>query len=438
MEILLKDIGYLVTQDDDRRILRDVDLLVKDGIVEEIGHLNGPADETIDCRGMVVIPGLINTHSHVPMTLLRGVADDMELFPWLREKIWPIEAQLREWHIEAGTELGILEAVRTGTTTLFDMYFYEETIARAFDSLGMRGVLAEALIDFGTPECKPEECLRIADRFVDKWSSHPRITPGYGPHAPYTVSPDNLRAIAERAEERKAVVQIHLSETKGEVKEVREKYGRGPIELAHDSGVLDAKTVAAHVVWPSDREIDILVTTKTLISHNPISNMKLSSGISPVPKMVRSGALVSLGTDGPASNNTLDMFETMKVAALLHKVSMGDPTVMDAQSVLDMATRIPGAWMGKGIGRITRGSAADLVVLDTKVPWWQPLHSVISHLVYSAKSSDVRHVIVDGKILLRDGVFQPIREEEIYRRAMKAAMDLLERSGVSTELNQSD
>jgi 5-methylthioadenosine/S-adenosylhomocysteine deaminase len=432
MEILIKGLRFLVTQDDERRILRDKDILIKEGIIEKIGNLRESADEIIDGRDLVAIPGLINTHTHIPMTLFRGVADDIPLFPWLNEKIWPMEANLRPHHIRAGTELGILESVRTGTTTIFDMYFFEDVIAEVFKEFGVRGVLASAIIDFGTPECKNfEECLKIADSFVNKWINDPLILPCYGPHAPYTVSPSNLVEIASRTG---SWIQIHVSETEGEVKDIKGKYGKSPVKLIEETGVLSKRTVLAHLVWPDDEDLPIIANSGSLVSHNPISNLKLSSGIAPVPEMIEKGVRVSLGTDGAASNNSLDMFETMKTAAIIQKARKMDPTVMPAQLILDMATRIPAENLPWRIGRIVEGYEADIVLLNTKVPWWNPLHSVISHLVYSAKSTDVKYVLVKGN-LLYDGSFRAKGEEKIYEEAEKSSIDLLEKSGVTSMLN---
>ncbi|MEM1984258.1 MAG: amidohydrolase [Candidatus Korarchaeum sp.] len=431
MEILLRGVSYLVTQDGERRILKDKDVLIKEGVIERIGNLPASADEIVDGRGLVAIPGLINTHTHIPMTLLRGVADDMPLMAWLSEKIWPMEANLRPHHIRAGTELGLLESLRTGTTTLFDMYFFEDTIAEAFKEFGVRGVLASAIIDFGTPECRDfNECLKLADSFVKRWTNDPLIVPCYGPHAPYTVSPEGLVEIASRSGSN-SCVQVHASETESEVREVSERYGRTPVKLLHEVGLLTRRTVLAHLVWPMDDEISLISESGALVSHNPVSNLKLSSGIAPIPEILEKGVKVSLGTDGAASNNTLDMFETMKIAALIHKARSMNPTVMPAQLVLDMATVIPAGYLPWKVGRIQEGYEADLVLLSTRVPWWTPLHSVISNLVYSARSTDVRHVIVKGKLLLQDGKLRVKDEERIYEEAERSSIDLLERSGVT-------
>ncbi len=435
MEILIKGLKYIVTQDDRRKILKNSDILIKDGIIESVGKINDHAEYVIDGSSFVAIPGLINTHAHVPMTLFRGVADDMELFPWLQEKIWPMEANLKPYHIRAGTELGLLEAVRTGTTTIFDMYFFEDVIADVFTEFGCRGVLAEAILDFGTPECKDaDSCLSIADNFIKRWKDHPLVEPGYGPHAPYTVSSERLKCISEKAADNNSMIQIHLAETEREVNEVKERNGRRPIELAKEVGILGPKTIAAHAVWPSEREIKLLAQSGTLVSHNPVSNLKLASGFSPVPDMISEGVSVSLGTDGPASNNLMDLMETIKITALIHKAIKKDPTVMPAQLVFDMATRIPGDFLGWNIGRIEPGFDADIVLLYTKLPWWTPLHSVISHLVYSARSTDVRYVFIKGDLIVENGRFTKKDESEILRNAEKASLDLLEKSGVSSML----
>lgn len=435
MEILLKGVSYLVTQDSERRILRDKDVLIKEGIIESIGNLSVSVDEIIDGKGLVAIPGLINTHTHIPMTLFRGVADDMPLRAWLGEKIWPMEANLRPHHIRAGTELGLLESLRTGTTTLFDMYFFEDTIAEIFKEFGVRGVLASAIIDFGTPECKDFiDCLKLADSFVRRWANDPLIIPCYGPHAPYTVSLEGLAEISSRGSD--FCIQIHASETESEVREVIERYGKTPVKLIHETGLLSRRTVLAHLVWPKNDEISLISESGALVSHNPVSNLKLSSGIAPIPEILERGVKVSLGTDGAASNNTLDMFETMKIAALIHKARRMDPTVMPAQLILDMATVIPASYLPWKIGSIREGYEADVVLLNTRVPWWNPLHSVISNLVYSARSTDVRHVIVKGKLLIQDGKLRIKDEERIYEEAERSSIDLLERSGVAKASNR--
>lgn len=435
--ILVKDLSVVVTQDERRRILRDVDIYVEDGIISEVGEVRKKADIVLDGRGKAAIPGLINTHTHIPMNLFRGVADDMKLFEWLNEKIWPMERKLTPDHIEKGALLGMLEALRTGTTTIFDMYFFEERIAEAAEKIGIRALLSSSIIDGETPETKNwREALNVAENFVKRWKGRSkRIIPSFGPHAPYTVGPEAMEATAEAAIRYDAPVHIHLSEDSREVDQIMQAYGVGPIEYAEKHGILSSRTIAAHVVWPSDEEIEILKRRKVLVSHNPVSNMKTSAGIAPIPKMLSRGVLVGLGTDGAASNNVLDMPETMKVAALIHKVVNRDPTLMKAQDVLDMATVNPAMAMDLGVGSIEVGKKADIVVIDLKKPWWRPIHSPISHLVYSFRSTDVVHTIVDGRLVIEEGHLKTMDEDEIMEGAERAAMDLLERAGIQSFLS---
>ncbi len=435
MEILLKGARYIVTQDDYRKVLRNKDVLIKDGLIEKIGDVKGSFDEVIDARNYLVLPGLINTHTHIPMGLFRGVADDMELFSWLTQKIWPMESHLKPYHIRAGTMLGILELLKTGTTTFFDMYFFEGVIAEVVQEMGVRGVLAQAVLDFETME--GEDSLKLADKFVNEWKGKDRVLPCYGPHALYTVSKERLEYVVNKAKEQEVPVQMHLSETEREVKEVKEKYGKTPTEVIRDLGLLDVKAVLAHGVWVSEEEMGLLKADNVLISHNPISNLKLSSGIAPIPEMLSKGVKVSLGTDGPASNNTLDMFETMKVTALIHKVAKMDPTVVKAQEVLDMATKVPGEFLPWKVGSVKEGYEADLVLLNVRRPWWVPIHSPVSNLVYSARSPDVDYVIVKGRVLVRQGRYELADENKILEEAEKAALDLLDRSGVESMLKES-
>ncbi|MGB9630375.1 MAG: amidohydrolase [Candidatus Methanodesulfokora sp.] len=434
----MKDLQIVVTQDEKRRILRNVDIYVEDGVISKIGEVKGSADIVLNGKGKAAIPGLINTHTHIPMNLFRGVADDMRLFEWLNEKIWPMERKLTPDHVEKGALLGMLEALKTGTTTIFDMYFFEDRIAEAAERIGIRALLSSSIIDGETPETKNwKEALNVAENFVKKWKGRSkRIIPSFGPHAPYTVGPEAMEATAEAASKYNVPVHIHLSEDSREVEQIRQAYGVRPIEYAEMHKILDLRTIAAHVVWPSDEEIEILRRKRVLVSHNPVSNMKTSAGIAPIPKMISHGVIVGLGTDGAASNNILDMPETMKLTALIHKVANRDPTVVKAQDVVDMATVNPAMAMNLGTGSIEVGKKADIVIIDLKKPWWRPIHSPISHLVYSFRSTDVVHVIVDGKIVIEEGHLRTMDENEIMDNAERAAIDLLERAGIESFLSR--
>lgn len=434
----MKDLQIVVTQDEKRRILRNVDIYVEDGVISKIGEVKGSADIVLNGKGKAAIPGLINTHTHIPMNLFRGVADDMRLFEWLNEKIWPMERKLTPDHVEKGALLGMLEALKTGTTTIFDMYFFEDRIAEAAERIGIRALLSSSIIDGETPETKNwREALSVAENFVKKWKGRSkRIIPSFGPHAPYTVGPEAMEATAEAASKYNVPVHIHLSEDSREVEQIRQAYGVRPVEYAEMHKILDLRTIAAHVVWPSDEEIEILRRKRVLVSHNPVSNMKTSAGIAPIPKMISHGVIVGLGTDGAASNNILDMPETMKLTALIHKVANRDPTVVKAQDVVDMATVNPAMAMNLGTGSIEVGKKADIVIIDLKKPWWRPIHSPISHLVYSFRSTDVVHVIVDGKIVIEEGHLRTMDENEIMDNAERVAIDLLERAGIESFLSR--
>ena len=435
--ILIKNLEAIVTQDKNRKVFRKADLLIEGKYISKIGKdLPNNADEIINGKGMVAMPGLINTHTHIPMSLLRGVADDMELMEWLNTKIWPIESHLDPECVRYGALLGMLEAIRTGTTTLADMYFFEDEIAKAAVKIGMRAILASSYMDFGTPQARDrEKAFRIAKEFVREWKDKEELViPSIGPHAPYTCSPDLLEESIEFALENDCILQIHLAEDYSEVEEIKKRYGKTPIRHVADLGLFRAKVIAAHVVWPDKEEIGLLANKNVLVSHNPVSNLKVAAGISPVPEMLAKGVSVGLGTDGPASNNTVDMFETMKVAALIHKCANKNPTVMKAQQVLDMATVIPAKSLGLNIGSLEEGKLADIILLDTELPWWTPLHSVISHLVYAARSTDVNTVIINGSIVLKERKLTTLDEREVRARAIDISKSLLEKSGVSSEI----
>ncbi len=436
--ILIKGASVVVTQDRERRILRDFDILIEDHRISSIARdISATADVVLEAKGKLVMPGLINTHTHIPMNLFRGVADDMGLMEWLEKKIWPMERKLNPYHIRAGALLGMLESLKMGTTTIFDMYFFEGTIAEAASKIGIRAVLASSVLEFPTPETRSaEEALSIAENFIKEWKGRdPLVTPSIGPHAPYSVTPENLIRAKEIAVDENVPLQIHLAEDYSEVEQMRKKYGKPSIKHADDLGLFDARTVAAHVVWPSSEELEILRKRGILVSHNPVSNMKTAAGFSPIPDYLKNGIRVGLGTDGAASNNVLDMFETMKFAALIHKGYMRDPTVVNVRQVLDMVTRTPAEFLGIKLGAIEPGSMADVVILDIKKPWWIPLHSPESHLVYSARSSDVAHVIVNGKLVIENGELTTLDEGQIMKDAVKASLDLLERSGVKSFLS---
>ena len=384
--------------------------------------------ETIDAGGQVVMPGLINTHTHAPMVLYRGLADDLALMDWLQKYIFPGEAKtVSPEFVRAGTRLAALEMIQSGTTTYTDMYYYEEEIARATREAGLRGVLGQTIIQFPVPDAKtPQEGLARAERFIKEFASDELITPAVAPHAMYTLDRTMLTAIRAMADREHAQVIIHLAETQDEVRTARQKYKLTPTAFLESIGFWGPKTIAAHAVWVTPADIEILARRHVGISHNPESNMKLASGTAPVTAMRTAGIPVGLGTDGAASNNDLDMFEAMRQAAFLHKLVTRDPRAIPAPVALRMAT-IDGAralGMESAIGSLEPGKRADLIVVSMSAARQTPMYDPLSHLVYTTRGDDVRTTIVNGKILMRDGKVLTLNEPAVLAEARKLAAEV--------------
>ena len=387
----------------------------------------GKAQETLDCRQRAAIPGLVNTHSHAAMTLLRGYAEDMDLKTWLETRIWPLEAKLTPDDIYWGTKLACLEMIRTGTTTFNDMYFHMDRAAAAVKETGLRAVLSEGFIDLGKAEASDvllEKTVRVHRQIADLHTD--RITVAWGPHAGYTVSAESLRKIAERAAAEQALVHIHVSESKQEVADCQKAHGVTPPAYLDSLGVLSDRTIAAHGCWLTEEDAVLLARRGVSVSHNPVSNMKLASGRLDVPMLAYHKVNVCLGTDGAASNNSLSMLETMKFAALLQKHAAGTPTAVDARHVLSQGTVRGARALHLETGEIAPGKLADLVLLDLKSPGMLPLHNLTANVVYSASPAAVTDVLCDGKFLMRDR--QVLGEEEILEKGAAVAADLLGRS----------
>ena len=427
MSILIQRANIL-TQNAERKQLVG-DIFIEDGKIIELSSkpISVEADYKINGRKKLVLPGLINTHTHIPMTLLRGYGDDMVLSEWLQNRIWPVEAKLDSSSVEIGTKLGLLEMIASGTTTFLDMYFFEDTVGKACQKAGMRAFLGFAFIDHGTPEYKSEELSSECENFVKRWKGKDLVNPVITPHGVYTVGPDNLDKISETAKEHDLLIHTHCSETRDEVYDVEKKYGCRPVEQLKKHGLLTKKMILAHCGWITKGEISDIKKAGSRVSHCPVSNMKIATGgFAPIPEMLESNIPVSLGTDGAASNNTLDMFETMKFCALLHKQHRWDPKVLPAQTVLDFAT-INGAKtldIQNEIGSVEVGKKADIIVLDFNKPHLTPCHDFVSHLVYAANGSDVCTTIVDGKPLMIDREFLTLDKEKVLDEAEKCAKDL--------------
>ncbi|AAM01581.1 amidohydrolase [Methanopyrus kandleri] len=421
--------GIAVTPE---RVIEDAGILIdEDGRIsfvdtrEQLEECEDWEDEIELGEKDVIMPGLINTHTHGPMTLFRGVADDMPLMKWLREEIWPLEERLDAEKCRWGAALAAMEALKSGTTCLADMYFFMDAVAEAYAEVGIRAVISHGMIDLGE-EDKREEELKESKRVYRKCQGMEGLIEfSLGPHAPYTCSEELLKEVRRLADEWGVKIQIHVAETEDEVKEVKRKHGKRPVEYLDEIGLLGDDVIAAHCVWLDDKEIEILSKRGVIVSHNPISNMKLASGISPVPEMLERGVNVTIGTDGCASNNNLDMLEEIKVAALLHKVNKMDPSATEMLEILRMATvRAGTVFSSEKIGAIEEGYAADLVVLDGSSPRLNPNHNPISNIVYSASGSDVKHVFVAGELVVKNGKLVKADEQEILENSTECAEQL--------------
>lgn len=418
--------GTVVTMDKDRRVIEDGAVVVKNGEIALVGKRaavtkNLRARQTINANGKVIIPGLINTHTHVPMVLFRGISDDLDLNEWLTKYIFPAEAKnVTEAFVRAGTRLGLAEMIRGGTTTYCDMYYFEDAIADETAKAGVRGVLGETIIQFPVADNKtPEEAMRYSERYVNKWKNHALIVPALAPHAPYTLTTDHLRAIKNLADKLNAAVVIHVAETQKEVTDISAQYGARPVEYLNRIGFLNNRTIAAHVVFANPNEIQILKSLGVGVAHNPQSNMKLASGVSPVPQMLNADVRLGLGTDGAASNNDLNMWEEMDSAAKLHKLYANDPKVVNAEQAFAMAT-VGGAralHLENLIGSLEAGKRADIVLVDFDGLHQTPFYNVYSHLVYATKAADVNTVIINGKVIMREKRLLTLDENAIKKDA---------------------
>jgi 5-methylthioadenosine/S-adenosylhomocysteine deaminase len=423
--------GIVVTADNAKHIyspgaiaIDRTDIVAVGPVVDVSARFRGA--ERIDATGSVVIPGLINTHTHAPMVLYRGLADDLPLQEWLEKYIFPAEAKTvsREM-VRVGTRLAVAEMIESGTTTYVDMYYFEEEIARATKAAGLRGVLGQTIIQFPVPDAKtPVDELARTEAFIKEFEHDDLITPAVAPHAPYTNDAATLQAARALATKYGVPLIIHLAETSTEVKDSQAAHGGlSPVAYLHSLGVLGPRTLAAHVVWASPEDVTILKNRQVAVSHNPESNMKLASGVAPILAYLAAGITVGLGTDGAASNNDLDMFGAMRQAAFLHKVQSGDPRAIPAAMALEMAT-MGGAraiGMDKQIGSLEVGKRADIAVVSMDSARQTPLYDPISHLVYATHGDDVRTVIVSGKVLMRDRKLTTLNQAAVMADARRLA-----------------
>ncbi len=426
-KILIKNCQYLYLTEADKLEVREGDILISDSRIEKIGeNIEEGQARVIDGREGLVMPGLVNTHTHASMTLLRSYADDLDLQTWLEDMIWPAEANLKEEHAYWGAMLAFLEMIKSGTTTFADMYFFMDHVAQAALKCGIRGVLSRGLIQFTDPEGKNiQENIDLIHKYHKKGDG--LITVLFGPHAPYTTNKEYLAQIMKAADENQVGLHIHISETKKEVEDFMKEEGKSPVKYLEDLGLFDRHIVAAHCVHVSEEDMQILKKYNVGVCHNPSSNLKLGSGIAPIPRMLDLGINVGIGTDGTSSNNNLNMFEEMHLTSLIHKGYMMDPLLLNAEEVLKMAT-IGGArvlGLENEIGSIEEGKKADLIILDLHKPHLYPKADLIANTVYSAQGSDVKEVIINGRLLLDNYQFIGYDEEEILMKAEEMKKDLL-------------
>jgi 5-methylthioadenosine/S-adenosylhomocysteine deaminase len=424
-DVWLVDGGLVVVMDGAGTVIPDGAVAIRGSRIAAVGPSaelarRYPGARRIDASGRIVMPGLIDAHTHVPMTLFRGVADDLDLKGFLYGRIFPLEARfVDEEFVRWGTRLACLELLEGGVTTFVDMYYFEDAVAEEAKRCGMRAVVGETLVDFPAPDNKSwTDALAYTDRFLVRWHGDPLITPAVAPHATYTVSPEHLQEAHALAAKHGVPMLMHLAEARYEVKFIREKYGKGPVEYAAGLGILDHRVVAAHMIFPTAAEIALLAERKVGAVHCPQSNMKGGSGVAPVPALLAAGVAVGLGTDGAASNNDLSLWEEIDTAAKLAKVTTGDPTVLPARTALAMATRLGAEAIGmqREIGTLEAGKLADLILVRTDAIHQIPHYDPYSLLAYATKAGDVDTVIVDGRVVMAARRVLTVNEAEVRER----------------------
>jgi 5-methylthioadenosine/S-adenosylhomocysteine deaminase len=425
--------GIVVTVDGDFRVIDHGSVAISGTTIAAVGSASDVAaqfkgSETIDARGRVVMPGLINTHTHAPMVMYRGLADDLALMDWLQKYIFPAEAKtVSPAFVRIGTRLAALEMIRSGTTAYADMYYFEEEIARATREAGLRGVLGQTIIEFPVPDAKtPADGLTRTEAFIKQFQNDELIVPAVAPHSVYTLSADDLVRSRDLALKYDVPLLIHLGETEDEIRMSLERHKLRPVALLDKLAFWQPLVIAAHGVWMTPTEIAGLARNRVGLSHNPESNMKLASGTAPVQEYLAAEIPVGLGTDGAASNNDLDMFEAMRQAALLHKLVSKDPRAVSARAALQMATvggaRVIG--MQDRLGSLEVGKLADVLIVQMDHARQTPMYDAVSHLVYTTRGDDVETTVVNGKVLMRDRTVLTLDERAVLAEARKAAEEV--------------
>jgi 5-methylthioadenosine/S-adenosylhomocysteine deaminase len=423
--------GLVITLDDAGTRIEEGAVVVSNGRIAAVGRavefVELPAVRVIDAAGGIVMPGLVNVHTHAAMTCFRGLADDLPLMTWLNDHIFPAESKLDEQMVYQGSLLACAEMIRSGTTCFCDMYLFEEAVARAAHDAGMRAVVGEVLYDFPSPNYGSlDKGFDYVEHLIATWRDDPLVSVAVEPHSPYLCAPDLLERAAALARKNGILLVIHVAETRSETEQIRKRYGVTPVALLTSHGVLGPNLLACHCVEVTADDIEQMKAFDVKVAHNPESNMKLASGIAPVPRMLKNGICVGIGTDGCASNNNLDLFQEMDTAAKLHKVSGLDPTIMDAETVLRMAT-IEGAralGLEHVTGSLEPGKSADIIIVDTAKPHLTPMYNPVSHLVYAVRGSDVTHVVINGRVVMEDSRLTSLDEQQVMADIRQVAVKI--------------
>jgi 5-methylthioadenosine/S-adenosylhomocysteine deaminase len=418
---------YLLTMSGDLSVVEDGAVAVTGSDIKDVGTYKDiskkcTTENVLGGTGRVIFPGLVNTHTHAAMVYFRGLADDLPLQEWLEKHIWPAEMQwLTAEFVDDAIELACLEMLKAGVTTYTDMYFFQSVAGRKLEKLGMRGVLGSGIIDFPWKDYaqSPDDYFQKAEDHINTWKGNDLVTPCVAPHATFTCGPDNYIRARELADKYDVPLHTHLAETQFEVSQCRERYGKTPVEHLHGIGFLSERVSAAHCVWLTEKEIEILAEKNVGVAHCIESNLKLASGVAPVPALLKAGIKVAFGTDGAASNNDLSILGEMSTAAKVHKAVSQDPTVLDSKTILLMATRYGADILGLGdrIGSLEAGKKADLVIANLEKPHLTPLYDIYSHITYCMRPSDVETVMVNGKIVIDDRIPVTLDESEILSKA---------------------
>ncbi len=420
---------YILTMDDSLRVIEDGALAVSDDRIVDVGNevdilRRYTSKKIMGGKNKVVFPGLINTHTHAAMVYFRGLADDLPLQEWLENYIWPNEMKwLTAEFVDDAIELACLEMLKAGVTTYADMYFYQTVAGKKLEKVGMRAVLGTGIIDFPWKDYaqSPDDYFRKAEEHIKEWKGHELITPCVAPHATFTCGTENYRRARELSEKYDVPLHTHLSETEFEVSQSIERYGKRPVEYLEEIGFLSDRLFAAHCVWVTEKEIELLTKRKVGVSHCIESNLKLASGFAPIPEMLKAGIKVAFGTDGAASNNDLSILGEMSTAAKVHKAYSKDPTVLDSKTVLLMATSNGAEIIGLGdkVGTLTPGKKADIVIANLNRPHLTPIYDIYSHITYAMRPSDIETVMINGRVIIEDGNILTLNEDEVLKKARK-------------------